>query len=172
MAKPGPPRITGRIYWPNCAVCQFMRKNPRFRDEVMASTYFDPVDGKETLKDVVSRWKLDVSLVTVYGHMRRHQAKDVIKAEARLEEVVPRVLEGQVASEGEHEVGLDEFINKGRRLLAANQLNVTAATYLQAIKVKAEIERTTKDRRLDALKLMAGASGIAKRDEDGETAAG
>ena len=74
---------------------------------------------------------------------------------------VVEILPGQSGTE--HELGLDEFIRKGRAKLAAGELQITATTYLQAIKTKMDNDAKTKDRRADMLTgLFKGAA--PKRD--------
>lgn len=54
----------------------------------------------------------------------------------------------------EHEVALDEFIHEGRNKMARGELSITSQTLLQAIKTKADIEKNTKDRRMDMIKAF------------------
>jgi hypothetical protein len=57
------------------------------------------------------------------------------------------------------EKALDEFIAVGQAKMQIGQIPISAANYIQAIKVKADIEMRTKDRKLDMLKSMfAGAA--------------
>lgn len=139
----------------------------------MQSTYFNP-NGHESAMAVVHAFGDPFLTTTFYAHMQRHQAKDVIDAERRfsVEEatklreqgITPNAtalvkgVEGEVGSTGQHESGLDEFIAEGRAKLLRREMSITATTYLQAIKIKADIERTTKDRRLDMVKTLMGAA--------------
>lgn len=69
------------------------------------------------------------------------------------------VIEAPVPVGQKYEIGLDEFIEVGRAKLRIGDMNISAANYISAIKVKADIERTTKDRRLEMLRSMfAGAA--------------
>lgn len=160
-----------RVYWPNCAVCQYLKKNKDVRYRMMQSTYFNP-QGSESLMDVVHAYGDPFGPSTVYAHMRRHQAKDLIKAERMLENYEDNkinkglvdntvsVIEASVESTDKHEIGLDQFIAEGRDKLVRGEMQVSATTFLQAIKIKADIQKSTKDRRLDAMKAMfSGASG-------------
>lgn len=155
----------GRIYWPNCAVCQYMKRNPTFKSQVMESNYFDP-QGSETLAEAVHRWGDPFSMPTIYSHMRRHQSKDTraIDIVAPVEAVPIEAIEGDVVSLTPHERGLDEIITKGRNMVAKGEIKITAQALLTAIKTKAEIERSTKDRRLDMVKMFSGAF---KENKDG-----
>lgn len=131
---------------------------------MMRSTYFDPINGQHTLKDVWVKWKPDFELANFYQHAKRHQPKDLIRAEASLEAAVAPLVNRLSDEEDAHEATLDEFIDKGRQMLKTGKLSITSQTLLQAIKTKADIKKSDKDRKMDALRLMAGASGIAKQE--------
>lgn len=97
----------------------------------------------------------------IYIHMMRHQESDIQRARTRFKEVehpqnkmikAAGAVEGQVLAAAPHEVTLDEFIREGRALLLRNELSITATTLLQAIKIRADVDKTTKDRRLDMIK--------------------
>lgn len=153
-----------RVYWPNCSVCQYMKKNSDFRYRVMQSTYFNP-QGTENLMDVVHSFGDPFKSTTMYQHMRRHQAKDLIKAASKFDEngnllidnrMKPtiEVIENPTSSTTNYELGLDEFIQAGRDKMARGELPISASTFVAAIKAKADIEKSTKDRRLDMVKAF------------------
>lgn len=157
-------KLVRRVYWPNCMVCQYMKKNKDFRYRIMTSTYFHP-EGQESAAEVVHAFGDPFKLSTFYAHLQRHQAKDLIKAQQRFDikhktdkpdaKLIIGAVEGTVENTGEaHEQGLDEFIRDGRALLASGELKVTATTFLQAIKIKSDNEKSTKDRRLEAMKAI------------------
>lgn len=174
-----PRRTATRIYWPNCQVCQYMKKNKQFRYDVMQSTYFNP-HGQESLMEVNRRYGGLFTSSTLYAHMKRHQHKDILAAEKRADEMekaakgikpilpaVVQAVEGQVVSTQDHERGLDKFIREGEEMLDRREMKLSATTYLQAIKIKADIEKSTKDRRLDAVKSMF--KGISGNEKPGLT---
>lgn len=176
-----------RIYWPNCSVCQHMKKHKDYRYACMRSTYFDP-NGGESLLAVNERYGNPFKLPTLYRHMTRHQKVDIERAErlakiagepskvwqrqtgqskhkreaeevklAKTESLLANtveVIEADVMPRQAYEVGLDQFIAMGADRLKHGEMSISAANYISAIKVKAEIERTTKDRRLEMLKNM------------------
>lgn len=179
------------MYWPNCSVCQYMKKHQDFRAACLRSTYFDP-NGRESLLSVCERWGYPIKMPNVYRHMQRHQIKDIERSE-RLAKVsgepskvwqrtagnrglekkpveltnTEEIIEAPVETRQRYEVGLDEFIEAGRDRLKHNEMAISAPNYISAIKVKADIERTTKDRRLEMLRSMfAGAA--PKKVEDGQ----
>lgn len=137
-----------------------MKKNPTFRLRAMQSKYFQP-SGSESLATVVHDFGDPFPIITVYRHMHRHQLNDLIKARQRFKEVehphtglvqAAGAVEGDIVSKGEHELGLDEFIREGRQKLLRKEMTISATTYLAAIKIKSDVEKSTKDRRLDMVK--------------------
>jgi hypothetical protein len=183
---------TNRVYWPNCQVCQYMKKHQEFKQACQRSTYFDP-NGKESLFAVSEKWGHPVKMPTLYRHMQRHQKRDIENSEelARIsgqasavwqrqatrgkdkaEEVVEliqnteKVIDANSTPRAAYEVGLDEFIALGRANLRTQNMSISASNYIAAIKVKADIERSNKDRRVDLLRNMfAGAAPTRKDDE-------
>lgn len=172
-----------RVYWPNCSVCKFMQKNKQFRYDCMESLYFNP-EGKETLTSVNFRYGSPFQMSLLYQHFKRHQWKDMVAAEQRLadsnvalpparkltsrtkeppvhhaeelaalEAALPAV-EGDVISTQPHERALDEFIRQAALKVRHGEIQINASSFLSAIKIKAEIEKNTKDRRLDAIKML------------------
>lgn len=152
-----------------------MKKSKDFRMRINASKYFNP-HGTEAVMDVVRAHGSLFPKDQVYRHLRTHQSEG--KA------VVPtQVIDGKLVvdsrfkgtlevvegipdnSTSNHELGLDDFIKKGRQQLAAGQLQITAGTFLNAIKIKADIEKGTKDRRMEALKAMFAGAAPKKQDD-------
>lgn len=143
-----------------------MKKHPDFRAQVQHSSYLRP-DGNESLQEVVRRWGDPFGMPLMYAHMKRHQLKDIIKAEQLLpvQDIPLEIFENPVKSDTPHEQGLDEFIAKGRQMLADGKLPLTASAVLKAISIKADIEKSTKDRRLDVFKTMKGAFNGPKQTD-------
>lgn len=150
----------------------------------MQSKYFNP-QGKESLADVVHAFGDPVPVNTLYQHMGRHQERDVIQAEKAYAEAgltrrgrIPaaeamkareelkntvEVIEQEVQGKSTHERTLDEFIREGRAILGKKEMNISAANLLAAIKIRSEIDKSTKDRRLDMIKAFF-AGGEKKED--------
>lgn len=153
-----------------------MRKNPPFRLRCMQSKYFNPA-GHESLAAVVHDFGDPFPLATMYMHMWRHQESDIQRARKKFKEIEhPHssskptpvdVVEGDVVSKAEHEKTLDEFIFEGRQKLLRRELPITATTLLAAIKIRSDIDKTTKDRRLDMIKSFFAGGG--KQVEDNKT---
>lgn len=178
-------RASTRVYFPKCTVCQYMKKHKEYRDACLRSTYFDP-RGTESLGAVNDKWGTPVKVQTLYRHMQRHQTRDIVNAEAlarlngtplvwqrtrKPKEVdkealtnTAAVVEAPVGSAQQHEQGLDDFIQKGRVKLATGEMTINAANYLSAIKIKADIEKNTKDRRIELLRNMF--SGAAPKGQE------
>ncbi len=153
-----------KVYSKNCSVCMYMQKNPEFRQRVMISRYFNP-DGTEALAEVVHAFGDPVKLPSVYMHMQRHQPADLLRAKRRFTEArreieaplpeeaeVLKTVDSSVLAQGDHERGLDDFIQQGRDLLVKKDMKISATTFLAAIKIRSEIDKSTKDRRLDMIK--------------------
>lgn len=159
-----------RAKWkPNCSVCQYMKKNKEFRFQIFNSSYFNP-EGKSGPMQVVHAYGDPFIEVTLYACLQRHHGKNRIRAAAKVVdgqvvvdsrfkstvEVVEQIATGSVTN---HELGLDDFIQQGRDKLARNELQITATTFLQAIKTKMDNDAKTKDRRADMLQgLFKGAA--------------
>lgn len=138
-----------------------MKKNPAFRLRVMQSKYFNPA-GHESVATVVHDFADPFTMPSMYTHLQRHQESDIQKARKRFKEIdhphnvplakVAGAVEGEVLSTQQHELGLDEFIREGREKLLRKEMTISASNYLEAIKIKAGIEKNTKDRRMDMIK--------------------
>lgn len=149
-----------RVYWPNCQVCQYIKRNPELKAQLLKSTFYDP-SGSESLMQVFRRWGSPFKEPTVYSHMRRHQSRPTAEIElaAPTQATLIEDNEPQVVSGTAHERGLDEIIARGRNMIASGELKITTQALLTAIKTKSEIEKSKKDQGLEAFKLMAGAFG-------------
>lgn len=147
-----------------------MRTHPRFKLDTLQSTYFNP-KGEESLTACNTRWKTGIGMPLLYKHMQKHQASDIAYSEASAlitgePSKVPQrkkdeldateaLIEGpSMTPQSEYEIGLDDFIRMGTARLKSGGMQISAANYIQAIKTKADIERTQKDRKLELLKSM------------------
>lgn len=167
-----------KVYWPNCSVCQFMKKNKDFRFRIMQSTYFNP-QGNETMMDVVHTWGDPFGSSIMYAHFKRHQAKDLIRAASRFDDKGNLMIDKRMKPTVEviehidpkattnYELGLDEFIQSGRDKLARGEMQVSASTFVAAIKTKSDIDKNTKDRRLDMIKAFFVDNGQNQDAEPG-----
>lgn len=97
---------------------------------------------------------------------KREAEKEVIKKSEDLIANTVDVVEADVLPRQGYEIGLDEFIALGRDRLKRGDMSISSSNYIAAIKVKAEIERTTKDRRLEMLKNMFVGAAPKKEIDD------
>lgn len=147
-----------------------MKQHRGFSEAMILSTYFDK-DGAESLADVVKRYNDPFPMTNIYQHCKRHmkgredrwlralKLKERPKnpKEERAKELVRQTMEvvdSPVSSQQEYEDALDDFIRVGRAKLGDGAMPVTATTFIQAIKAKAEIDNKTKDRKYDAMKQL------------------
>lgn len=131
-----------------------MKKNKEFRLRILNSSYFNS-EASESVLDVNKAFGNLFKIGTLYQHLSRHQQVDKITAPTVIPQLeVVSAVEGKVLSGAEHEVGLDEFIKKGRDALARGDMVINAPNFISAIRTKAEIEARTKDRRLDMIKAF------------------
>jgi hypothetical protein len=159
-----------------------MKQHKAFSEALILSSYFDD-NGAESLAEVVKRFNDPFPMVNVYQHCTRHMKgkihrwRQIFKLEERSLEMKKKdraaeilrdtmtVVDSPVVSQGEHVNALDEFIEQGRKKVASGQMPITAQTYVQALKAKAEIENKQKDRRYDALKSLFGGAAPKSKDE-------
>lgn len=161
-----------------------MKKDKMFREACMASTYFDPngmetlleVNNRygqpfkmPTLYRHMSRHQADdihiseklaesrgIQSPNWQRRTRQTAHKSLPVAPGLDKEAVENtvaIVEGSNAKP-EFEQALDEFIQVGRAKMDLGQVPISASNYIQAIKVKADIEMRTKDRRLEMLRGM------------------
>ena len=143
-----------------------------FRLRCMQSRYFVP-GAKESLTRVVHDFGDPFSLPSIYTHMRRHQISDLQKARERFREIehphtglaikAAGAVEGDVVSKSNHEIALDELIVEGREKLLRKELPITATTFLTAIKIRSDIDKNTKDRRMEMVKSFFTGSPKGER---------
>lgn len=165
-----------RSKWkPNCSVCQFSKKNKDFRTRLFSSSYFNP-EATESPMDVVHDYKGIFGQSLLYACLKRHHSKDLIRPASKIingELVIDNrmkptfeVIERVGGATTNHELGLDDFIEKGRTMLANGELRITATTYLTAIKTKMDNDAKTKDRRVDLLSNLFKGAAPKKIDEE------
>lgn len=160
-----------------CKHCKYMKKYPGYTYRLFNSKYFDK-QGMESLPDVMRAFKVPINQQTVYNCLKRHfpsynnraavsvnnKGQTIVDARFAATETVLDTPTGTVKM---HEAGLDEFIAEGRNMVKRGEIAITAANYITAIRVKADIEKSNKDRKLDLLKTMF--SGAAPSEKTVET---
>lgn len=147
-----------------CSVCRYMNYHGDFRLAVLNSNMFNR-KNPETLPQVMYRYNVSAfKLATLRQHIRRHMQVELAKDDPVIISGIPIDVVGQDLKP--HEIGLDHFIKLGTEKLKRGEMPITASNYLQAIKTKAEIEKSTKDRKADIFKAMfTGAAPTDGRTE-------
>lgn len=172
--------IKTRIYHPNCKVCQYEKRHKDFRYRLMRSSYFIP-DGTESAAEVLAAFGMPFGSPVFYAHMKRHRINDLVRSRKKFDthkEVktysdamagdVITTVEGEVLAGSQHELALKEIVAEGRAKLKAGDMQITLSGMINASKALADIEKGTKDRRLEAVKTMfKGITGGA--DESGRS---
>jgi len=155
---------------------------------LLLSTYFNP-KGQESLPEVRIRFGEPFTLITLYKHTQHHMKPNVARwlkhngltEKKNWQEALEKtklintdklvelqntidVVEEYKSTLAPHEESLDNFIKKGSDMIKDGTMNITAQTYIQAIKAKADIEKSNKDRRFNALREMF--SGAAPKGSD------
>lgn len=155
----------------NCQVCNYSKAHPDFHEAILHTKHID-INNKDTVTDVWKRFNVPLPYTSVMQHVRRHIIPAYESFKERMivrqaisdkklvtEEDLKKALEGEVGTKASHEQTLDSFIDEFDELIKDGKVKITAQTGLQAIKIKADIEKANKDRKLDAFKMMVGASG-------------
>jgi hypothetical protein len=145
-----------------------MRRHQDFRLAILNSTYFN-IHGVESPKQVIARYQAPIKMDTFYGHAKRHQYRDRAKRDRELEtelnggvvETPKTHIQGvpvDVMFEGEtkpdYVLGLEEFVKLGRDKVNRGEMPVTAANYLQALKIQSDREKSNRDSKVDVFKTM------------------
>jgi hypothetical protein len=126
--------------------------------DIQRAEAFAKIEGKES-----KVWQRSTSQTL---HKREAKEKELEKVDELLDNTV-KVIEGEVLpSRQKHEVALDKFIALGEEEMRQGKLSITSSHLLNAIKIKADIEMRTKDRRLEMLKNMFTGAAPQKKDEN------
>jgi hypothetical protein len=141
-----------------CSVCRYMKAHGDFRLAVLNSNMFNR-KNPETLPQVMYRYNItQFSRPALYQHIKKHMQVELAKDEPPV--IISGIPIDVVGADIKpHEIGLDHFIKLGTEKLKRGEMPITASNYLQAIKTKADIDKSNKDRKVDVLKSMfAGAA--------------
>lgn len=169
----------GKHEWPTCQTCLFSKEHPKFHHDLLRCQYFD-VNSLESIIDVMWKHRCPLKVLNVQRHCKNHLkpkmdasaahqvAQALLLGKKDASEVLGRPLEGQVieTTSGLHEEVLDATIKKYYSELKADRIKITADIGLKAIKIKSDIEKANKDRKLDALKAFSGMSGGSNNDSN------
>jgi hypothetical protein len=165
MGKKGSRTINGPRL---CQTCVFEKSHDGFRQALLQCNYFN-VNSLDSIIDVMWKFQCPLKVINVQRHCKNHLRPMVEKSvTAKVAQALTlgktmatEVLQGTVVeSTGNlHEEVLDATIKKYYTELKADHIKITADIGLKAIKIKSDIEKANKDRKLDALKAFSGMSG-------------
>lgn len=152
-----------------CQTCIYEKEHKGFRQALLQSNYFN-VNSLDSIIDVMWKFQCPLKVINVQKHCLNHLKPMVEKTvEAKVAQALSlgkktaqEVLQGEVVapeSDTYHEQVLDDVIKKSHQLLKEDKIKIDADVMLKALKIKADIEKSKKDRKLDALKAFAGMSG-------------
>lgn len=144
-----------------------MKKDKDFRNRIFASSYFS-LGGEESPQKVNKSYGEPFSPNLLYACLKRHHghlvdrtATRVVNGEVVIDQRFKPTFEviENVGATSNAELGLEEFIAKGRQMLASGELKITATTLVAALGKRMDIDAKTKDRRADMLQgLFKGAA--------------
>lgn len=153
-------------YSKQCSVCKFLKHRPHIRDAVLnEAEYFE---GNLKMTDMHRKYGTGLGYDSFRMHFYRHVSKiprsTYVTAINEKEPIKKALREGQVLIRpdqraGAHEQTLDEFIAQFDQAVREKQFKLTVKDGLQAIKIKADMEKANKDRSKDIMKMMLGATG-------------
>lgn len=153
-----------KIYYKRCATCNYMRKNPGWYKQLKKTSFFTE-NSPETPLQFYNRTQPPMGLAAFYKHMKNHTtlAKEKMMAQTLTATKPDLPVFGELIEGGDTDYvqALDDTIRKFHTQIRDNQIQLTLTGGLQAIKIRADIEKANKDRKLDAFKAF---SGMAKHE--------
>ncbi len=164
-----------RIYYPRCRSCAYAKENKLWQKQLLRTQWFDK-DSPETVADFYKRTAPPVPYLAFHRHLENHTAISRMRSERakklieegkiaqRKPDLVPSlVTDVIVEANTDHEAALDDVIRKFHTAVRNNKIPITMSHGLQAIKIKADIDKSNKERKVDLMKLFSG-RGNGKAD--------
>ena len=161
-----------KIYYARCTVCAYMKENPNWYAQFKKINYFDP-SSPENASEFFIRTSPPFSRESYYRHLRHHTAllKSMI-ANAKSRNVKGTLVKQEVIdlkvfaddSPSDHVDALDDVINRFHRAVREGKVPMTMQGGLQAIKIKADIEKSNKDRKVDLFKAFSSMGNKNAKD--------
>jgi 5-hydroxyisourate hydrolase-like protein (transthyretin family) len=130
------------------------------------------IERSERLAEITGEPSKTWQRKTVKTELIRAEKKKELE---KVEDVIQNtetVIDAPLSRRQQYEIGLDEFIALGRDRLKHNEMAISAANFIAAVKVKADIERTTKDRRLEMLRSMFSGAAPKKVEDESQNSNG
>lgn len=145
-----------------------MDVNNRYAQPFKMPTFYRHMSRHQTADIHIAEKLAEAKGVSTPNWQRRTRQTAHKEVPSELKKVDMEAIDNTVAliegrSTTVHEQALDEFISIGRAKMDLGQVPISAANYIAAIKIKADIEMRTKDRKLDLLKNMF--SGAAPKHD-------
>lgn len=140
--------------------------------QLLATDWFDPRSPERSV-DFFRRTAPPMPYLAFHRHLQNHTTISKKRAEVarnlhatgridNRKDIIPfeigDVVDGKAA---DHEQALNDTIRKFHTAVRNNKIPLTLTGGLQAIKIKADIDRSNKDRKIDLVKLF---SGMDKKD--------
>jgi len=162
-----------KMYYPRCRTCAYAKENSHWRKQLQQTRWFDE-NSPETISDFYHRTTPPVPYLAFYRHMlnhttvMKHSLENRKKKEQGLpinREIAPDILVPDLSNvevvDTDYMGALDETIRKFHTAVRTNKIPLSLTGGLQAIKIRADIDKSNKDRKLDAFKAF---SGMAKSE--------
>ena len=149
-----------------------MKKNQVWYEELKKTSYFDPT-SPENAAMFFQRTAPPISREAYYRHLRNHTAllkARIQSARTRHENgrlVKQEVIDLKILADdppADHVDALDDVINKFHRAVREGKVPMTMQGGLQAIKIKADIEKSNKDRKVDLFKAFSSMGNKNAKD--------
>ncbi len=166
-----------QIYYPRCQTCAYMKKNQDWYKQLLQTSYYDEA-SPETPGQFYARTAPPFPQRAYYRHLQNHSqkvkeklAREAIRKAKNLATVtqqhnieldeLQRVVE--VESKSDYTGALDDIIRKFHADVKSNRIKVTGGIGMQAIKLRADIDKGKKDQKIDVLKMFAGRNGKSRQ---------
>ena len=176
--------MAGIKYKSNCKGCQLSKHNPKARDRIRKAA-FRREDGDETIQQIAIEF--GVTPAALYKHCRNHLKDTDVEMSSRKEiKIAKKTIEFKARVQKEHElliddntsesiegrpaeiVTLDDYIAQGAAMVKEGKVQITANSYLAAIKIKNEWQAKQQNNKVELLKTIAAFRSGHKKVVEGE----
>jgi hypothetical protein len=166
-------------YRANCTVCIAAKKDPALRKRIKFAA-FKREPGDETLLDLGREFKLTTA--SMYNHAKKHISDDseviarrhdvitankVVKLKAQVQEDLELQLDLDTVDDIDSDPGqiaaLKEYITQGHDLIKKGKLNITAQSFLVAVRTLNEYEAKKTNNKIEFLRTISSFRGGAKK---------
>lgn len=142
------------------------KKDPKLRNRIRNAKFRREI-GDETLKDIAI--EIGLPFAGVYNHAKKHITDRGIAPETKEIRIVKKSEEIKASVARKHELAIDhdsiivedesvealkEYIRQGYAMVKEGKINITAQSFLQAVRIDIDRVAKTKDRQVDIIKTM------------------